>query len=206
MPAVEPQLLETRKIHYVRLVVNWINLSTPFGLLISVIGRAKLSKGPQGLILADGYKFSFPIASAFTVGNVIITASNFTRFTARLPQGLVHEARHSTQWAFFGPLFLPLYTLSMGISWLWSRDRAALNLFEMHAGLDDGGYKRFVRKPRNSKRAQERASLTDATTQLAHSGQVASTLRTEVETMTQEPTNPESTNPPSTPVTDHRCD
>ncbi|MCL1922669.1 MAG: hypothetical protein FWG15_02160 [Propionibacteriaceae bacterium] len=155
----ETDSLPTRWYHYVRAAINWINLSTLFGLFIAYLGRAKVTKGPQQLILADGYRFSFPIASAFTVGNVIITASTFTRFTSRLPQGLAHEARHSTQWAITGPLFLPLYILAMGISWLRTRDRAAWNPFEVLAGLEDGGYKRFEKAtPPEPSQAENRLS------------------------------------------------
>ena len=39
-----------------------------------------------------------------------------------------------------GPLFLPLYLLTMAWSWLRTGDRAAACWFEVSAGLADGGY------------------------------------------------------------------
>ncbi|MEO3872641.1 hypothetical protein ABGB18_27835 [Nonomuraea sp. B12E4] len=56
-----------------RRAANYLNLATPLGLLISVIGRATRQSGPNGLILAVGYRYRFPIAGAFTVGNVVLT-------------------------------------------------------------------------------------------------------------------------------------
>ena len=140
--------------HRVRMVVNWINLSTVLGLVVAKVGRSQITRGPQGLYLAEEYRFKFPIAGAFTIGNVIITARNFTWFEKMLPSGLVHEAKHSTQWAWLGPLFLPLYIIAMGVSWVRTRDRASWNPFEILAGLEDGGYRRFHR-PNKTARAEE---------------------------------------------------
>ncbi|MDR0488945.1 MAG: hypothetical protein LBG99_06055 [Propionibacteriaceae bacterium] len=134
--------METHWTHHIRTLVNWVNLSTLSGLLIAVIGRAQIHQGPQGLIFAENYRFEFPYASAFTVGNVVITARTIEQFEKRLPKGLVHEAKHSTQYAWLGPLFLPFYVIAMGVSWVRTRDRASWNPFEIHAGLEDGGYKK----------------------------------------------------------------
>lgn len=120
---------------------NLVNLSTLAGLLVARLGGCSRRPGPYGLLLAEGYRFSFPIASAFTVGDVVITARTFDALQQRMPRLLVHEERHSWQYFFcLGlPFFIP-YTAAMGWSMLRTGDRAARNVFERHAGLADGGY------------------------------------------------------------------
>ncbi|MFI6788570.1 hypothetical protein ACIBG4_14700 [Nonomuraea sp. NPDC050383] len=119
-----------------RRVANYVNLSTPLGLLISVIGGASRQPGPNGLILAHGYRYRFPIAGAFTVGNVVLTRR------PELDERLVlHEGRHATQWAWCAGLpMLPLYVVSMLVSVVVCGHQASYNVFERLAGLDDGGY------------------------------------------------------------------
>jgi hypothetical protein len=128
--------------HRLRQVVNVVNLSTPLGLLIAVLGRSRLQRGPDGLLLGRGYRLPIPPAPAFTVGNVVLLRLTDERL-ARRPLLLVHEGRHATQYAFcIGPLMLPAYFASAGVSWLLSGDFAAWNPFERVAGLEDGGYPR----------------------------------------------------------------
>ncbi|WP_043630680.1 hypothetical protein [Nonomuraea candida] len=119
-----------------RRAMNYANLSTPLGLLIAIAGGASRRPGPDGLILAFGYRHRFPFAAAFTVGNVVLTRRD------SLSERLVrHEGRHSTQWAWcLGPPMLPLYLLAMLVSVIVSGHQAAYNVFERLAGLDDGGY------------------------------------------------------------------
>jgi|SRR5690606_16782191 len=121
-----------------RQILNAVNLTTPLGLVVGTIGRAHFISGPDGLTVGSGYRLPFPVASAFTVGNAVIATGD-----RRLAPGdrlLRHEARHATQYAVFGLLFLPLY----GAAALWSRARsgnwASANAFEIWAGLGDGGY------------------------------------------------------------------
>lgn len=124
--------------HRFRRVVNYLNLATPLGLLISVIGGATRQPGPDGLVLAFGYRYRFPIAGAFTVGNVVLTRRD--SLDDRL---ILHESRHATQWAWcVGLPMLPLYLLSMLFSVLLCGHQASYNVFERLAGLDDGGYPR----------------------------------------------------------------
>jgi hypothetical protein len=121
-----------------RRAANYANLATPLGLLISIIGGATRTPGPNGLILAFGYRYRFPIAGAFTVGNVVMT------WWDSLPDRLIlHEGRHATQWAWcVGLPMLPLYLLSMLMSVMVCGNQASYNFFERLADLEDGGYPR----------------------------------------------------------------
>ncbi|NRQ35825.1 hypothetical protein HII36_28915 [Nonomuraea sp. NN258] len=119
-----------------RRAVNYVNLATPLGLLISVVGGATRRPGPKGLILAYGYRYRFPVAGAFTVGNVVLT-----RHDSLNDRLIEHECRHATQWAWcVGLPMLPLYLLAMLGSVVVCGHQASYNVFERLAGLDDGGY------------------------------------------------------------------
>ncbi|MBI4899538.1 MAG: hypothetical protein HY829_03560 [Actinobacteria bacterium] len=121
----------------VRRLANLVNLSTPLGLVIARAGGARLSHAPRGLWLAEGYSLPFPVAGAFTVGNVVITPRSAADLGDRV---LAHEERHSWQYMACGTFFMPLYLAAMTWSWLRTGDRAARNIFERAAGLADGGY------------------------------------------------------------------
>ena len=62
------------------------------------IGRATIRRGPRGLFLCEGYRLKFPIAGAFTIGNVITTGSTWDTMLARFPDLLEHEERHTWQY------------------------------------------------------------------------------------------------------------
>jgi hypothetical protein len=127
----------------VRRVANALNLSTPAGLLLAVLGRARLRRGPHGTIVAAGYRSRFPAprAPAVTVGDVILLRLDDDRLAAR-PQLLAHEARHSAQWAWL--LGIAGFPLAYALATLWSLatvgDTALGNVFERRAGLVTGGY------------------------------------------------------------------
>jgi hypothetical protein len=124
----------------VRQVVNLINLSTPIGLLIARVARARLVPGPDGLLLAYGYGLALPSNSAFTVGNVVLLRGDESVLERR-PTLLAHEARHASQYAMcVGPVMWPLYAVAAGWSWVCTGDPASRNVFERRAGLADGGY------------------------------------------------------------------
>ncbi|MFC7385924.1 hypothetical protein [Sphaerisporangium rhizosphaerae] len=126
--------------HRARQVVNYVNLSTPLGLLIAVAGRARVRRGEHGLLYAHGYRIRFPVAGAFTVGNVVVTAQEEGCLTGAL---LRHEARHATQYAFcVGLPMLLLYVLAAGFSLVVCGHYASWNPFERLADLDEGGYPR----------------------------------------------------------------
>jgi hypothetical protein len=125
----------------VRTVANWVNGSTLLGLGMARVGRAMVSPGPRGLWLATGYRRRFPVAGAFTVGDVVLTrhGPGWLETRERL---LHHEERHSWQWAMATGLpFLPLYVAAAGWSWLRGADWSTHNPFETAAGLEDGGYR-----------------------------------------------------------------
>ena len=134
----------------VRQVVNVVNLSTPLGLMVGLAGRSRFRRGPDGLVLATGFRI--PVrAPAFTLGNVVLLRLDDAAL-GRRPTLLVHEARHATQYACcVGPLMLPLYGLAAAWSWLRCRDPSSYNIFEVRAGLADGGY------PERRRRSEERA-------------------------------------------------
>lgn len=124
-----------------RRVANLANLSTPLGHAVARLGGARCRPGPYGLVLAEGYRFAFPVAGAFTVGDVVVTARTFGALLSTYPDLLRHEERHSRQYALsLGLPYLPLYALAMGWSVLRTGDRASANVFERGAGLLAGGY------------------------------------------------------------------
>ncbi|MEV8374866.1 hypothetical protein AB0P21_19165 [Kribbella sp. NPDC056861] len=130
-----------------KLVVNVVNLSTPAGVIVGLIGRAKFSRGPRGLFYATGYKLNFPVASAFTIGNLILSKHDREYFDAR-PVLVQHEERHS--WQYFCLLGLPMFPLYvLGVVWSWCRTGcpASRNPFERLAGLDDGNYTEYPVQP-----------------------------------------------------------
>ncbi len=127
--------------------MNRLNGATAAGVLIARAGGARLRTGPDRLLLAEGYRWSFPTGGAFTVGDVVISRYDLDRLSRRHPRVLRHEERHSRQWMALGPLFLPLYLLAMAWSWLRTGDRAAACWFEVSAGLADGGYRRLPTRP-----------------------------------------------------------
>jgi hypothetical protein len=132
-----------RSLDHLRRVVNVVTLATPLGLLLAAVGRAQLRRGPNGTIVAAGYGWRFPAphASAVTIGDVILLRLD-DEALARRPGLLSHEARHSVQWACLAGVagFPLLYGLASLWSWLRCRDLAMHNLFEVRAGLVDGGY------------------------------------------------------------------
>ncbi len=124
----------------VRTVLNWINLSTPLGLLVARLGGATIERRGRGTYLATGYRHGFPVASAFTIGSVI-TSRHDRAYLASRPVLLQHEDRHCTQYAFcLGVLMLPLYFASVAVSWVVAGDHSSFNPFERLANLSDGGY------------------------------------------------------------------
>jgi hypothetical protein len=95
------------------------------------------------VLLARDYRARFPAprAPAVTIGDVVLLRLDDAGLAAR-PGLLDHESRHCGQYAWtVGPFgFLPAYLLASAWSWLHTGDFAQRNLFEVRAGLVDGGY------------------------------------------------------------------
>lgn len=120
---------------------NWTNGSTALGLAVARLGRARVARGPCGLYLASGYRFGFPVAGAFTIGNVVVSKNDWSDLRLQQPLLLTHEEQHSWQYVVCGGLpFIPLYVGALAWSWLRTGDFASRNLFERNAGLVMGGY------------------------------------------------------------------
>ena len=136
---MDPRLVGLRR------AVNIVTLATPLGLALARAGRARVVRGPDGLLLALDYQARVPAprAPAVTVGDVILLRMSAEELAAR-PRLLVHEGRHAVQWAcWLGPIgFLPAYLGASVWSWTRCRDFALRNAFEVRAGLVDGGYVR----------------------------------------------------------------
>lgn len=123
----------------VKVVGNFLNLTTFAGLLVGVVGRARFSRGPRGLVFANGYKLGFPVAGAFTIGNVVLSKHERAYFDN--PALVRHEERHSWQYfCLIGLPMLPLYVVAVVVSFLLTGDPASRNLFERLADLKEGGY------------------------------------------------------------------
>ncbi len=63
----------------VRTVLNWLNLSTPLGLLIARIGGATITRRGRGTYLATGYRYGFSMGFSYTFGTIFNNIVN-TRF------------------------------------------------------------------------------------------------------------------------------
>lgn len=132
----------------IRQVANWVNLTTPLGLAVARLGRADVRRYRSGLYLAEGYRLKFPVAGAFTVGNVIVFSDDVDLLLALFPELIEHEESHTWQYAWtLGLPFFPLYALGMAWSWVRTGDRAAANFFERRAGLESGGYLPAEKRP-----------------------------------------------------------
>ena len=132
--------------HRLRRTLNLVNGTTAAGIFVARAGGLRLRRGPGGILLAGGWNHRLPHAAAFTLGNVVIYRSRVSAAFEQSPTQqasplLRHEARHSSQYALLGLTFLPLYFAAAGISQLRSGDPASSNIFEILAGLDDGGYR-----------------------------------------------------------------
>ena len=135
-----------------RQAVNAVLGGTLLGLAAAKAGSARLAPGPNGLVLATGYRLGFPRAVAFTVGNVVVTRLDREALLAR-PALLGHEARHAGQWAcWLGLPFLPAYAVASAWSWLRAGDPWSRNAFERRAGLVAGGYREAPIRPLRRRR------------------------------------------------------
>ncbi len=136
-----------RAAHRVRSAANWVNLSTPSGLLLAHIAAGRPRRARNGMWLVHGYRLPVPPAPAFTLGSVVFLRTGLPG-RGHDPVGSVsrrlldHEERHVTQYAWCGGVLMPVvYVAAAGWSWLRTGDFASRNIFERRAGLADGGYR-----------------------------------------------------------------
>ena len=127
--------------HLARTVLTAVNGTTGAGLLIALAGGARIRRGRDGVLVAEGYRLPLPPATCFTVGSVILTRRSAQWLLAEERAELYgHESKHAVQYAALGPLFWPAYWLACGYSWTTTGSWGARNAFERWAGLAAGGY------------------------------------------------------------------
>ncbi|WP_328462862.1 hypothetical protein OHA21_36400 [Actinoplanes sp. NBC_00393] len=127
--------------HRTRTFLTTINGTTGAGLLLALLSGARVRRGRDGIIIAEGYRLRVPPNSCFTVGSVILTRRTADWLLAEERAALLaHESRHAGQYAVLGPLFWPAYWLACGWSYSLTRSYGVRNFFERRAGLKDGGY------------------------------------------------------------------
>jgi hypothetical protein len=106
-------------------------------------------------VLACGYRSPFPAprATAVTIGDVVLLRMDAAQLADR-PRLVEHEVRHAVQWAqLLGVLGFPVaYGLASAWSWLRVGDAATSNVFEVRAGLADGGYRTPAERAVRSRR------------------------------------------------------
>jgi hypothetical protein len=125
----------------VRTALTAVNGTTLVGLGVAVMTGTKIRRGRGGILVAEGYRFSSPPATCFTIGSVIITrrTAEWLLHPSRADL-LAHESRHAGQYALLGPLFWPAYWTFCGYSWAMTGSYGTRNALEKHAGLERGGY------------------------------------------------------------------
>ena len=127
--------------HKARTVLTAVNGTTGVGLLVALAGGARIRRGRDGVLIAEGYRLPVPPATCFTVGSVIMTRRTAEWLLAEERAALFgHESQHAGQYAVLGPLFWPAYWLACGWSYAASGSWGARNVFERRAGLAAGGY------------------------------------------------------------------
>ncbi|HET6533237.1 MAG TPA: hypothetical protein VFH03_21830 [Actinoplanes sp.] len=149
-----------RRWHVARTVLTALNGTTGAGVLLALAAGAKLRRGRDGVLVAEGYRRRIPPATCFTVGSVILTRRTADWLLAPEQERLFgHESRHAGQYAVLGPLFWPAYWLSCGWSYALTGSYGARNAFEKHAGLATGGYRELPLRAWAARFARSRAEL-----------------------------------------------
>lgn len=127
--------------HLARTLLTAVNGTTGAGLVVALLGGARIRRGRDGILVAEGYRRRMPPATCFTVGSVIMCRHPADWLLAEERAALfAHESRHAAQYALLGPLFWPAYWLASAYSWTATGSWAAHNAFERWAGLSAGGY------------------------------------------------------------------
>jgi hypothetical protein len=133
--------MPSRRWSLARTLLTAFNGTTGVGLLIATAAGARVRRGRNGVLIAEGYRRRIPPATCFTIGSVILTRNTADWLLAEEHADLLaHESRHAGQYALLGPLFWPAYWLACGYSYVLTGSYGARNGFEQHAGLAAGGY------------------------------------------------------------------
>ena len=136
--------MDNRKRH----ILNNLNLSTFLGLLISKIIGGTTIQSENGIYINYGRKGKYLNNWAITIGDVILVKQIRGCKSCELgnPHNLSnatlkHELIHSEQFAKFGGIiFLALYLFASIKSFIIYRNHWQGNIYEIQAGLQDGGY------------------------------------------------------------------
>jgi hypothetical protein len=131
-----------------RHVLNTFNLSTFLGLLIAKIIGGTTIQLDNNIYINYGRKGKYLKAKAVCIGDVLLVkqlkgcklceAGNPHDLSNEL---LRHELKHSEQFAKFGGLvFLALYLFASIKSFIIYKNVWQGNIYEIQAGLEDGGY------------------------------------------------------------------
>jgi len=128
--------------------LNRLNLSTFLGLLISKIIGGTTIQLNNGIYINYGRKGKYNSSWAITIGDVILAKQDrhCDKCKSGTPHDLAnrilrHELKHSEQFAKFGGvIFLALYLFATIKSFIIYRNHWQGNIYEIQAGLKDGGY------------------------------------------------------------------
>jgi len=145
--------------HHARTALTAVNGTTAVGLLVALATGAKIRRGRNGVLIAEGYRRKVPPATCFTVGSVIMCRRTAEWLLAEERSALLaHESRHAGQYAVLGPLFWPAYWLSCAYSYALTGSYGCRNVFERHAGLHTGGYHELPLRPWAARLARSSAA------------------------------------------------
>lgn len=128
----------------IRHLFNTLTGITLFGLIVGVLSRGKPVWDPRfGLIVFMQCQIPWPKSAAMTFGDVVVVRHKGWRELADVPFPLMkHEAEHAWQYVFtLGLPYFPLYWSACLYSYARSRNYWQHNLFEIKAGLQNGGYR-----------------------------------------------------------------
>ena len=145
--------------HHARTALTAVNGTTAVGLLVALATGARIRRGRNGVLIAEGYRRKVPPATCFTVGSVIMCRRTAGWLLAEERSALLaHESRHAGQYAVLGPLFWPAYWLSCAYSYALTGSYGCRNVFERHAGLHTGGYRELPLRPWAARLARSSAA------------------------------------------------
>jgi RHS repeat-associated protein len=120
--------------------ILFTGLATAVGLVVALSSEAECSGITKNMMIICGGATSNPGGGGTTFGNVFVTTMSVNAVTSD-PKLVGHEDAHATQWAIFGPILFPvLYGLESENSRMSIGNYACWNIFEIWAGLSEGGY------------------------------------------------------------------